>query len=90
MLHCVRSTTDFLLNKHSSVFLSFLSENSLYRHNGRPFSTYDRKIQNDECADFYKSGWWFEETECVIANLNGLYFPDGNATTERLGIIWNT
>ena len=62
----------------------------MFRHNGRPFSTYDRKIPNDTCADPYESGWWFEETECVIANLNGLYFPDGNTAKERLGIIWKT
>eukprot|EP00794_Sanderia_malayensis_P019237 gene19237-21165_t len=46
---------------------------SLLYHNNMKFSTYDRDndVSGRNCAEMYKSGWWY--TRCHRSNLNGLY-----------------
>ena len=44
-------------------------------HNHMPFSTFDSDNDMrfyDNCAQIFKSGWWFNA--CFQANLNGLYY----------------
>lgn len=61
-----------------------------FESNKMEFSTFDKdndKDQNKNCADAYKSGWWFNR--CFCANLNGVY--DGNANvSDWEGVIWAT
>ena len=61
---------------------------SLTRHNGRPFSTYDR--DNDghgsNCAARCKGAWWYEA--CHSSNLNGLYHRSGDSP-YGVGINWH-
>ena len=59
---------------------------SLTRHNGMQFSTYDR--DNDvhssaNCAVHYQGAWWFDS--CHLSNLNGLYL-DGRSNGD--GVTW--
>ena len=58
-------------------------------HDGQKFSTKD--VDNDshatnDCADTYKSGWWFKA--CLKANLNGVWYSSGNQGNQ--GITWDT
>ncbi|XP_058464135.1 angiopoietin-related protein 6-like [Malaya genurostris] len=62
--------------------------NSLDFSNGVKFSTYDQdndQHQEGSCAEFYESGWWF--TDCMNANLNGLYqqYDQANKTMNWFG-----
>lgn len=63
------------------------AEDSLSFSNGTRFSTFDQ--DNDHhagsCAEFYKSGWWFED--CMNANLNGPYrrYDANNLTMSWFG-----
>ncbi|CAL4195886.1 unnamed protein product [Meganyctiphanes norvegica] len=55
---------------------------SLARHNGMAFSTFDE--DNDECdtyncAESFKGGWWYSRRTCYGgrgANLNGVHFAE--------------
>jgi len=67
---------------------------SLYSHNGLPFSTFD--VDNDNrdgefversCARLYKGGWWYGN--CHDANLNG-WFLAGAHRSFADGINWYT
>ncbi len=52
-----------------------LSDSSEQNHNGMAFSTYDSDNDlrfYDNCAQVFKSGWWFNK--CFNANLNGIYY----------------
>ncbi|XP_077981274.1 fibrinogen-like protein 1 [Glandiceps talaboti] len=58
---------------------------STVRHDGQPFSTYDRDNDShlgQHCARYNKSGWWFND--CNNSNLNGEYLPEGS----QYGIRW--
>lgn len=68
-----------------------ITDNSMYYHNGKPFSTYDRDYSMTKCAGLYSSGWWYKDNDdCVRANLNGEYLG-GNVTNDvHMGIIWKT
>ncbi|XP_059175161.1 angiopoietin-4-like [Physella acuta] len=56
------------------------------KHNGMAFSTLDR--DNDKsssnCADSYKSGWWY--TSCHYVNVNGVWASKARGE----GIIWDS
>ena len=63
---------------------------SLTRHNGRPFSTYDRDndgYRSGSCARVHKGAWWYEE--CHSSNLNGLYHR-GSHSSYADGVNWHT
>ncbi|XP_056417970.1 fibrinogen-like protein 1 isoform X1 [Hyla sarda] len=59
---------------------------------GMPFSTADNdndRYIKGNCAKENKCGWWFNR--CHTANLNGLYYKNGNYTGEHdNGIVWST
>uniref|UniRef100_A0A8C5QDJ1 Fibrinogen C-terminal domain-containing protein n=1 Tax=Leptobrachium leishanense TaxID=445787 RepID=A0A8C5QDJ1_9ANUR len=63
---------------------------SLSVHKDQAFTTKDRDndVSTDNCAEFYKGGWWFHN--CLHSNLNGEYlkgkhnqFPPGR------GVVWH-
>ncbi|XP_037813697.1 techylectin-5A-like [Lucilia sericata] len=63
---------------------------NLSQHQGHMFITKDR--DNDistkvNCAEDYKSGWWFRK--CFYSNLNGRYYGKIEAATASDGICWN-
>ncbi|KAG7159303.1 Fibrinogen C domain-containing protein 1-A-like [Homarus americanus] len=67
---------------------------SLYSHNGLPFSTFD--VDNDNrdgdfversCARLYKGAWWYGN--CHDANLNGWYLG-GPHRSFADGVNWYT
>ncbi|XP_064632179.1 fibroleukin-like isoform X2 [Lineus longissimus] len=63
--------------------------NRFLRHNNQQFSTIDN--DNDRygrsCPEIYSSGWWFHN--CMVANLNGLYYEGGVYKSHRKdGIMW--
>ena len=62
---------------------------SLDRHDGFPFSTFD--ADNDDaawnCAVTNEGGWWHHS--CVHANLNGVYLNSPVSPSYKFGIIWH-
>ena len=66
-------------------------------HQNMPFSTFDSDNDMrfyDNCAQLFKSGWWFNQ--CFQANLNGIYYTYKNAFQQqqirflRNGLHWNS
>ncbi|KAI8126138.1 hypothetical protein FF38_08404 [Lucilia cuprina] len=61
---------------------------SLSKHNGYKFSTYDR--DNDDtsgnCAKHFSGAWWYHS--CYDSNLNGLYLM-GKISHTQGGMSWN-
>ena len=57
-------------------------------HNGRKFSAKDKDVDaaNYNCAQKYKSGWWYGA--CHYENLNGLYLK-GKQKSVGVGVNWN-
>jgi hypothetical protein len=53
-------------------------------HNGLPFSTFDhdRDHSGGNCAQSYKSGWWYNR--CMYVNLNGEYVSPGTITWSAM------
>ncbi|KAM9326568.1 ficolin-2-like [Gastrophryne carolinensis] len=65
---------------------------SLGTQKNQAFSTKDQNNDKSDrslesCAEYYKSGWWFEA--CHVSNLNGEYLM-GEHNTKGKGIIWQT
>ncbi|XP_068105258.1 ficolin-1-A-like [Hyperolius riggenbachi] len=63
---------------------------SLSTQKGQAFSTKDQNNDKSDrsgqsCAEYFKSGWWFES--CHFSNLNGEYLK-GNHDKKGKGIIW--
>ncbi|XP_019624489.1 PREDICTED: ficolin-1-like [Branchiostoma belcheri] len=59
---------------------------SLTYHDGKPFSTKDRKNEDyhASCAQRFKGAWWYYD--CQLSNLNGLYhLGEGN---NNDGVTW--
>ena len=62
------------------------SMNAFQSHNKMAFSTYDSDNDMrfyDNCAQIFKSGWWFNA--CFQSNLNGAYYKysDKDASTGQ-------
>ena len=66
-------------------------------HNQMAFSTFDSDNDMrfyDNCAQLFKSGWWFNQ--CFQSNLNGIYYDYKNSFHSqqirylRNGIHWNS
>lgn len=62
--------------KNTSTVEDSLGENFYGQdHNNMAFSTYDSDNDMrfyDNCAQIYRSGWWFNA--CFQSNLNGIYY----------------
>jgi hypothetical protein len=53
-------------------------------HNNMPFSTFDSDNDMrfyDNCAQLFKSGWWFNA--CFQANLNGIYYHYSSSSSNN-------
>lgn len=100
--HCKKSLTqkDFFqadnyrlrLGTYSGTAGDSMNFSTNYSHLDMPFSTYDMdndRYDSGDCSESSggKGGWWFNK--CVGANLNGLNYADGKATTDWNGILWN-
>ncbi len=58
--------------------------NAEQSHNGMSFSTFDSDNDMrfyDNCAQLFKSGWWFNQ--CFNSNLNGIYYHYSNINTKK-------
>jgi len=66
-----------------------LTDDSLTRHLGQQFSTYeeDHDSWSDNCAVSFKGAWWYEA--CHNSNLNGYYYG-GSHTSFADGVEWRT
>ena len=57
-------------------------------HNGQLFTTKER--DNDKwsknCAEAYKSGWWYKS--CYGVNINALYLGNKSSDTSMNWYIW--
>ncbi|XP_069108438.1 microfibril-associated glycoprotein 4-like isoform X1 [Argopecten irradians] len=73
--------------KLSIAYYSGDAGNSLSRHNGRPFSTYDADHDSHKanCAAVHRGAWWYEG--CHESNLNGVYL-NGNNKEYADGVVW--
>lgn len=61
---------------------------SLSNQRGMSFSTFDQdndRNSSTNCANLYKSGWWF--FNCNYGNLNGQY-SSGTHFSPYAGITW--
>ncbi|XP_072013980.1 uncharacterized protein [Amphiura filiformis] len=64
---------------------------SLYYHNNKPFSTFDRdndRSSSNNCARDREGAWWYYST-CGYTNLNGMYLGPGPTERNDLtGMFW--
>jgi len=69
---------------------------SLLKHNGCQFSTFDvdndqveRNFEHGSCARRFTGAWWYYR--CYMSNLNGRYYWDG-VVPDRLsdGVAWKS
>ena len=87
-------TNDYKLYVHkcSTTDATVDIDDSLMFHNEQPFSTFDK--DNDggsgiNCANDFRSGWWFKGHSCLHSNLNGIYYEKGVFSyAVRSGIVW--
>ena len=73
--------------KHKLCMVT-ISDDSLFRHNNKPFSTKDRDhdTSGGSCAIRFHGAWWY--TACHSSNLNGYYYQKGKNVSYARGIIW--
>lgn len=94
---------DYKLTVNEFVGDSAYTEDGLEMHDGQPFTTRDRDnddVEEFNCAyhdDRYYGGWWFGGSsvdnlhpidDCISSNLNGKYYPSGNAAENNNQIKW--
>ncbi|XP_072287586.1 ficolin-1-like [Pyxicephalus adspersus] len=80
-------------NQYTLRYGSFMrgtAGNSLGTQKDQAFSTKDQNndksiTKEKSCAEYFKSGWWFEA--CHLSNLNGEYLRGGHKVKGK-GIIW--
>ena len=64
----------------------------MFRHHGKQFSTKNRDndLWADSCANNSSGGWWYSGgfSNCLTANLNGMYYEDGDTGGTEKGIMW--
>ena len=86
-------TPDMYLKYHTSkynilkkFYILGNAGDSLSRHNGMKFSTYDRDndLTSSNCASLFKGAWWYGA--CLTSNLNGRYLKAGERSYH--GITW--
>ncbi|XP_048742437.2 fibrinogen-like protein 1 [Ostrea edulis] len=75
-------TDNYKIHLHDGEYSGNFSDELLY-HNHMEFTTMDRDNDNheDNCAEIFRNGWWYNH--CFHVNLNGL----GNDRT-KYGIRW--
>lgn len=76
---------------HLSAYTGDAGDALAPTHSGMKFSTFDRDQDQweENCAEVYRSGWWFNH--CLAANLNGIYYKDGDDSRgAEEGIVWQT
>lgn len=64
---------------------------SLTRHNGMKFTTYDKDQDTspeENCAKFYLGAFWYEK--CFSVNCNGVYRWGFDKTIKGVGVEWET
>ena len=88
-------TNDYKLYVHkcSTTDATAAAVDSLMFHNGQPFSTFDKDNDGSSvfnCADDFRSGWWFKGQTCLHSNLNGIYYEKGDFSyiDDNTGIVW--
>ncbi|CAL4183142.1 unnamed protein product, partial [Meganyctiphanes norvegica] len=56
---------------------------------GQFFSTFDHDMDpsSQNCAEDYHGGWWYG-AYCGFSNLNGRYYPNGDAGDAEDGMTW--
>jgi len=74
-----------------------LAGDSLLKHSGCRFSTYDvdndrveRQFEHGSCARRFTGAWWYYS--CYMSNLNGRYYLHDGAVPQRLldGVAWKS
>ena len=76
-----------IINHFQIQSASGTAGDSLFTHNGKPFSTRDQDNDGQErhCARVFHGAWWFED--CMRSNLNGMYHHT-NPTPYGTGVHW--
>lgn len=61
---------------------------SLSRHNGQKFSTFDKDQDpvSSNCARLYLGAFWYKD--CYDSNPNGVYRWGADATINAVGVEW--
>uniref|UniRef100_A0A8C5ETI5 Fibrinogen C-terminal domain-containing protein n=1 Tax=Gouania willdenowi TaxID=441366 RepID=A0A8C5ETI5_GOUWI len=69
---------------HVSAFSGSVQDSFSWYHDQHVFSTPDT---GHICAEISHAGWWFHQ--CFYANLNGVYYKVGVASTQTVKVMRN-